>query len=158
LKKTPVHDVRLTAADETLASGGKTSYRRTCVDSYMHHQVLLPFETFPARLAREHLHPLGAVSRLHVPHHIPLGREQPPALAAREAATALAIAAAVAAAVAARARHCRHLAAQCGPQDLIQPAARLPSRAFPRCGRRGAHRRTYCSQLKRSNGGPSDKN
>ena len=108
----------------------------------MHHQVLFPLETFPTSLAGECLHPLTTVGRLHVPHHVPLGREQSATLAARETTTAAAAAAAAAAAVVfAAAAAWRH--GRCGSQYLIQPATCLPSypgRVISCRGCRGTHR------------------
>lgn len=54
-------------------------------------EVLSPLELSPANSAREHLHSLPGVRRLHVPHHVPFGREQAAAVIAFELASALVV-------------------------------------------------------------------
>jgi len=58
------------------------------MDSAVGDKVLPALKFSPADPAREHLQPFPGVRRLHVPHHVPFGREQAAALLAFEFATA----------------------------------------------------------------------
>ena len=82
-------------------------------------EVFSPLELSPANPTGEHLHSLPGVRRLHVPHHVPLGREQATTVIAFELASASGTTAPACVGLLC-------LAGECCLQHLGQPAPCLP--------------------------------